>query len=384
MRVLFISKSLHAVSGAGVGSRMHLNALKRLVGEENVYVVDVGLSEAAHREEKYIAYGKYHNILDRLHRHLEGNTYLFSNKIISDVCKIIKKEKVSFVFVDDSYYGNLVKTIKKECDAVTVVTFFHDVKAALFRIWMKTAPWFDKIDFRIGLAQEKISTMYTDANIVLNQNENSLLRQYYNVNADFYFPVCVSGENKQQIGLNPYCGNKRHILFVGTYYLPNIQGLHWFCDTVFDSVKENYDIWVIGKGLEKVRDEFNDDDIHVIGFVDSLSEYYSYADMVIAPLTDGGGMKIKTAEAISYGKMFLGSSESLYGYWEEIPDDLKGKVVFKCDTAEEYLKAFNKIDGKPICKKNEELITLYDRLYSENAAYNIMKDIVEKTTGVKL
>ena len=106
--------------------------------------------------------------------------------------------------------------------------------------------------------------------------------------------------------------------------------------------------------------------------------------MVIAPLTDGGGMKIKTAEAISYGKMFLGSSESLYGYWEEIPDDLKDKVVFKCDTAEEYLKAFNKIDRKPICKKNEELITLYDRLYSENAAYNIMKEIVEKTTGAKL
>ena len=31
----------------------------------------------------------------------------------------------------------------------------------------------------------------------------------------------------------------------------------------------------------------------MIGFVDSLSEYYNYADMVIAPLTDGGGMKIK-------------------------------------------------------------------------------------------
>ena len=82
--------------------------------------------------------------------------------------------------------------------------------------------------------------------------------------------------------------------------------------------------------------------------------------------------------------MFLGSSESLYGYWEEIPDDLKDKVVFKCDTAEEYLKAFDKIDRKPICKKNDELITLYDRLYSENAAYNIVKEIVEKTTGAKL
>ena len=384
MRVLFVSKSIHDVSGAGVGSRMHLNVLKKLVGKENVYVVDVGVSETARKEEKYIAYGKYHNKLDRLHRCLEGNTYLFSNKIINDICQLIKSEGISFVFVDDSYFGNLVKTVKKECDAVTVVTFFHDIKASLFRIWMKTEPWYGKIDLRIGIAQEKISTTYTDANIVLNQNENRLLRNYYNVNTDYYFPVCVSKENIKQLAENPFCGNKKHILFVGTYYLPNIQGLHWFCDTVFDNVKENYDIWVIGKGLEKARDEFDDDDIHVIGFVDSLSEYYSYADMVIAPLTDGGGMKIKTAEAISYGKMFLGSSESLYGYWEEIPDDLKGKVVFKCDTAEEYLNAFNKIDEKPICKKNEELITLYDRLYSENAAYNIMKDIVEKTTGAKL
>lgn len=93
MKVLFISKSLHAVSGAGVGSRMHLNVLKRLVGEENVYIVDVGVSETACREERYIAYGKYHGILDRLHRYLEGNTYLFSNKIINDVCQLIKNEK---------------------------------------------------------------------------------------------------------------------------------------------------------------------------------------------------------------------------------------------------------------------------------------------------
>ena len=58
MRVLFISKSIHDVSGAGVGSRMHLNVLKKLVGEENVYVVDVGVSETACREEKYIAIDK--------------------------------------------------------------------------------------------------------------------------------------------------------------------------------------------------------------------------------------------------------------------------------------------------------------------------------------
>lgn len=144
-----------------------------LEGEASYYVIDK-------------VNGKYHNKLDRLHRCLEGNTYLFSNKIINDICQLIKSEGISFVFVDDSYFGNLVKTVKKECDAVTVVTFFHDIKASLFRIWMKTEPWYGKIDLRIGIAQEKISTTYTDANIVLNQNENRLLRNYYNVNGVRY------------------------------------------------------------------------------------------------------------------------------------------------------------------------------------------------------
>ena len=98
--------------------------IEKIVGEENVYVVDVEVSETVCREEKYIAYGKYHGILDRLNRCLGGNTYLFSNKIIGDICQLIKNESISFVFVDDSYYGNLVKTIKEKCDAVAVVTFF--------------------------------------------------------------------------------------------------------------------------------------------------------------------------------------------------------------------------------------------------------------------
>lgn len=62
------------------------------------------------------------------------------------MCQLIKNENISFVFVDDSYYGNLVKVIKKKCDAVAVVTFFHDVKAELFRIWMKGFKLARKLD----------------------------------------------------------------------------------------------------------------------------------------------------------------------------------------------------------------------------------------------
>lgn len=38
---------------------------------------------------------------------------------------------------------------------------------------------------------------------------------------------------------------------------------------------------------------------------------------MIAPLFDGGGMKSKTVEALSFGKIFVGTEESLFGFWEE-------------------------------------------------------------------
>ena len=47
---------------------------------------------------------------------------------------------------------------------------------------------------------------------------------------------------------------------------------------------------------------------------------------MIAPLFDGGGMKSKTVEALSFGKIFVGTEESLFGFWEEMDSDIRGKT----------------------------------------------------------
>lgn len=73
---------------------------------------------------------------------------------------------------------------------------------------------------------------------------------------------------------------------------------------------------------------------HVIlhGTFTAPSEFYSLGDIVINPVDTGTGLKIKTFEAISYGKTVIASSHSIEGVFkkDEAP-------VYIADSKEEYL-----------------------------------------------
>jgi len=387
MKALFVSKELNLTSGSGVGARMHRDTLTAILKSNNVYIVDLSFSGKQTNTPNYRTYGKYKSKLERIRRCFQKNQFFLSNEIIDDICNIISDNNIKFVFLDDSVFGKLATTIKKRYPKVVIVSFFHDVKASLYPIWMKSAKLWDKVDMMIGLKNEEISVCSVDKNIVLNLAENNLLYQYYGKKADYFLPVCV-GEPavcKKDPYIQQTVSGKKRILFVGALYQPNINGVHWFYKNVFTKISNEYDLWVVGKGLDTVEWKIqNDASFHVKGFVDSLADYYEYADVVIAPLTDGGGMKIKTAEAISYGKTFIGSSESLRGYYENMQENIRKKFVFQCDSAEEYINAFNYLSKNGIKRKNEELIQIYEENYSPSAAYNVMKKILEETTGVNI
>ena len=384
MKILFVSKELHPAAGSGVGARMHRDTLYELVGKENVFVIDLDLFIEPSIKLNYRSYCKYKNKFERIKRNLQMNTYYFSNSMINEIVGIVEKENIEFVFLDDSTFGKLANAIKKKCPRVRVVSFFHDVKAQLYPIWIKRSKFVDKIDFRIGIENERKSVFSVDKNIVLNSAEDKLLQQYYGVKADYYYPVCVG--LPEDSAKNPYPKNeKKVILFVGTSYVANLNGIRWFYKNVFLKISNHFEFWVVGKGLDCMKREFPDNaSFHAEGFVESLADYYRYADVVVAPLTGGGGMKIKTAEAISYGKVFVGSTESLHGYYEEMPKSIINKLIFQCDTVEDYLKAFSEIADREVEKQNNVLVELYKTKYSSAASYNIMKKIMEETMGKEI
>ena len=115
--------------------------------------------------------------------------------------------------------------------------------------------------------------------------------------------------------------------------------------------------------------------IKVIGSVDNLEDFYFSSDAIISPVSEGGGMKVKTAEALLYWKKIIATTESLEGYWEELDDSFRNKHVYLCNTPTEFIETVNDISKESFLKNDSELSNWALEHYSLNHAIKEFKDV---------
>ncbi len=106
----------------------------------------------------------------------------------------------------------------------------------------------------------------------------------------------------------------RRILFVGARYDPNIQGMRLFMDEAWPRIRAavpDAELVICGRVC---------DDLHQLppgvrleGLVPDLTARYAQAAVVINPVPYGTGLKIKTVEALSHGKCFVGTQAAVIG-----------------------------------------------------------------------
>ena len=113
--------------------------------------------------------------------------------------------------------------------------------------------------------------------------------------------------------------NEKNIAFVAQFsYLPNEMAAMWFLDRCWETVKKEMQdvvLYLVGKKPTdrlKKRCE-GDKQIVLTGTVDSLEPYYNSCNLVIVPVKNGGGVKIKLLEALGYGKVVVTTKESICG-----------------------------------------------------------------------
>lgn len=139
-----------------------------------------------------------------------------------------------------------------------------------------------------------------------------------------------------------------NIIYVGKMsYGPNIEAVQWFVDKVFPILKKKIDnikFYIVGKDpVDKIK-ELATDDIIVTGCVESVDEYYELADLVVLPLLNGGGVKVKLLEAIGFNKAIVSTSVgvegTIYSDGESIPvtdDSLQfAELCLKVLSSKEY------------------------------------------------
>lgn len=78
----------------------------------------------------------------------------------------------------------------------------------------------------------------------------------------------------------------------------------------------------------------HDDSINVLGYVEDIQSYAEKSGIFIAPITSGGGTKLKVIEAMAFGKAIVTTSIGCEGI-----SGTDGKEYVVADTADEFAKA---------------------------------------------
>ena len=108
------------------------------------------------------------------------------------------------------------------------------------------------------------------------------------------------------------------LLFLGHCHRPNLFALKWFFDQVWPLIANHqYNLKIVGligslvqRELPQLYETFRS---CFVGEVADLGPYYRSARCVIAPMVSGTGVSIKTIEALTLGKPFVGTSKAFRG-----------------------------------------------------------------------
>lgn len=373
MRCLFITRNVDENFGGGKVTFRNLNYLEEMKIEViKVFIVQDKSKFVNSKDNIFIEGSK--NRKETLMNSLKLYNGGLSPKARKEISEIIYKEKIDFIFYDGSYYGRLINKIKKYDAAIKHITFFHNIEKNFILDLVKTegikylpvyiAAWFN----------EYLAIKKSDILIALNERESIEMKKIYGKKADYKMPVSLEDKfNKEKI-VERENHKELKLLFLGSYFYPNYNGIKWFVENVMNSIT-NAKLYIVGKGFEEKREELERENVEVIGSCDNVEQFYYESDIFIAPIFIGAGMKVKTAEALMYGKTILGSSETFEGY--EIEDF--DKVGGLCNNREEYIDKIRTLyNDKNFKRLNSYSRELFLEKYSNSSLKFIMKEIYQK------
>lgn len=148
-------------------------------------------------------------------------------------------------------------------------------------------------------------------------------------------PNCVKTVAANDVGRR---ADTQNIIFVGKMdYEPNITAVRFFVKEVMPLLSDSCVFHVVGanpSGEIKALDDGRR--VIVTGYVDSVSDYYDQADLVVAPMLSGSGVQNKILEAMAHGACVITTEigaeglDSVRGGLEVTPPD--ATVMARCIT----------------------------------------------------
>ncbi|PZP49614.1 MAG: hypothetical protein DI598_07380 [Pseudopedobacter saltans] len=243
--------------------------------------------------------------------------------------RIVKRHKATHLMTEHPYMGWLVLFVRLFC-GVKVVIRSHNIEALRFKTlgkwWWRILYWYE------GFIYRRANAVF----FITEEDRQFAIEKYgvesYNstvVTYGFQPPQTFSPEWKEKVATlirkeNNLPLDQKILLFNGDFsYKPNAQALHILIDEILPELEKKISDFVLvvcGKSIPKSIEKSQHTNVITKGFVDDIGAYFAGSNLFLNPIVDGGGIKTKLVEALSYHTLSVSFASGAIGVPLEVTD----------------------------------------------------------------
>jgi glycosyltransferase involved in cell wall biosynthesis len=322
MKILYLTTVLPSGrrTGGEIASHCFINALKHsghevlVVGYQRPNDTNCTKDNEVVVEQRYIETekSKYHPFLWMALSFLKNLPYsaakYYSQKYLTKIKNILHQGNYETVIIDHAQLGWLLPLLAKKSKVIFIA---HNLEHQLYETQLKNAQKYlskyiykrearliKKMEDSLAVSSKQVWTLTShDYNYFYTQNRAS---KVFNLPSSWTIPPKNSAIKNCDIGI------------IGSWtWKANKSGLEWFFQAVYPHLPTNISIHVAGSGAQWLLKRYPN--VKYCGFVTDAQAFMASSAAIAIPSIIGGGIQIKTLDAIASGSPIVATTVAMRG-----------------------------------------------------------------------
>jgi glycosyltransferase involved in cell wall biosynthesis len=255
---------------------------------------------------------------------------------------ILENEQFDVIQLEGIYLAPYINSIRKLSKA-PIVLRAHNVE---WKIWKRLADeekvFFKRIYLKVLAKQlrkyEEQAINLCDGITTTTINDSTILKEMGCKTPIIHIPF---GIDIKKYAPMPPSNDKKSLFYIGALdWLPNIQGIDWFINTVWSKVHEalpDVTFHVAGRNMPEEMKKRSFPGIVFHGEIDDVFTFVKQYNIMLVPLLAGSGIRVKIIEGMALGKPIITTLVGVEGI-----DCKYGSDVLIANTTSEFVQAIKR------------------------------------------